>query len=192
MRDRLSPSSIADSKIRNVKTAQKAVTLWLTSVICRITQRLCAVIRPSREFALSRTRLDYVGLLQSDFSNLLLRALPNEAFDSLAPVMQRVDLPLKFVLVEPNVLNDLICFLESIPSSLVATSSDHEIVEVGHIRYEGMSRMHLLLKVSKTPNKTFMQAAGRGICVPTSAFLSVVEQVRAANDLLLRYVHCCE
>lgn len=130
--------------------------------------------------------------LQSDVSNLLLRALPNEAFDLLAPVMQRVDLPLKFVLVEPNVLNDSVFFLESGLGSLVATSSDDEIVEVGHIGYEGMSGMHLLLKVSKTPNKTFMQAEGRGICVPTSSFLSMVEQVPAANDLLLRYMHCCE
>jgi CRP-like cAMP-binding protein len=129
---------------------------------------------------------------QSTVSNLLLRALPPEAFDLLKPAMQRIDLPLKFELVTPDVPNDQVVFLERGLGSLVATSSDNEIVEVGHIGYEGLAGMHVLLKVPKTPNKTFMQAEGNGISVPTSVFLGMVGQIPAANDLLLRYVHCCE
>lgn len=129
---------------------------------------------------------------QSTVSNLLLRALPPEAFDILKSAMQRVDLPLKFELVTPDVPNDHVVFLERGLASLVATSSDNEIVEVGHIGYEGLAGMHVMLKVPKTPNKTFMQAEGSGISVPTSAFLGMVEEMPAANDLLLRYVHCCE
>ncbi|MGV1873729.1 Crp/Fnr family transcriptional regulator [Agrobacterium rosae] len=129
---------------------------------------------------------------QSTVSNLLLRALPAEAFDLLKSAMQRVDLPVRFELVAPNVPNDLVYFLERGLGSIVAKSSDDETVEVGHIGYEGMSAAHILLKVPKTPNKTFMQAEGTGISVPTSEFLRMVEQVPAANELLLRYVHCCE
>lgn len=129
---------------------------------------------------------------QSTVSNLLLRALPLEAFELLRPAMQQVDLPLKYELVTAGVANNLVYFLERGLGSIVATSSDDEIVEVGHIGYEGMSGAHILLKVPKTPNRTFMQAEGSGISVPTAVFLNMVEQVPAANDLLLRYVHCSE
>nr|WP_281517769.1 Crp/Fnr family transcriptional regulator [Ferranicluibacter rubi] len=123
---------------------------------------------------------------------MLLRALPADAFDLLKPAMELVDLPLRFELVAPDVPNDVVYFLERGLGSIVATSSDDETVEVGHIGYEGMSGAHVLLKVPKTPNKTFMQAEGSGLSVPTTVFLNMVKQVPPANDLLLRYVHCCE
>jgi len=130
--------------------------------------------------------------LQTNISNLLLRALPPEAYSLLQPSMQRVELPVKFDLITPNVPTHLVYFLERGLGSLVATNSDDEAVEVGHIGFEGMTGSHLLLKVEQTPNKAFMQVEGSGISVPTAVLLSVVEQVQAANDLLLRYVHCCE
>jgi len=129
---------------------------------------------------------------QSTVLNLLLRALPAEAFEVLRPAMQQVDLPVKFELVTAGVPNENVFFLERGLGSLVATSSDDDVVEVGHIGYEGMAGAHVLLKVPKTPNRTFMQAEGTGISVPTAVFLNMVEQVPSANDLLLRYVHCCE
>jgi CRP-like cAMP-binding protein len=131
-------------------------------------------------------------LLQANTSNLLLRAISPEAYAILQPSMQRVEMPLKFDLVIPDVATDLVYFLERGLGSLVATNSDDESVEVGHIGYEGMAGTHVLLKVEETPNKAFMQVAGSGISVPAAVLLSMVEQVPSANDLLLRYVHCCE
>ena len=130
--------------------------------------------------------------LQENAKNLLLRALPPEAYALLQPSMERVELPLKFDLVIPDAATDLVYFLERGLGSLVATNSDDESVEVGHIGYEGMTGSHVLLKVEETPSKAFMQVEGSGISVPTSVLLSMVEQVPMANDLLLRYVHCCE
>ena len=131
-------------------------------------------------------------LLQANTANLLLRALPPEAYALLHPSMQRVELPLKFDLVLPDVATDLVYFLERGLGSLVASNSEDESVEVGHPGYESMSGTHILLKVEQTPNKTFMQVAGSDISVPKEALLAMVEQVPTANDLLLRYVHCCE
>jgi len=130
--------------------------------------------------------------LQENAKNLLLRALPPGAYALLQPSMERVELPLKFDLVIPDAATDLVYFLERGLGSLVATNSDDESVEVGHIGYEGMTGSHVLLKVEETPSKAFMQVEGSGISVPTSVLLSMVEQVPMANDLLLRYVHCCE
>jgi|GEM_PF-5853158 len=41
--------------------------------------------------------------------------------------------------------------------------ADGETIEVGHVGYEGMSAIHLLLKTKQTPSKTFMQVAGSGL-----------------------------
>ncbi|MDI6028682.1 Crp/Fnr family transcriptional regulator [Corticibacterium sp. UT-5YL-CI-8] len=130
--------------------------------------------------------------LQSEMQNLLLRALPAEAFEVLRPVMSHVELPLRSELVTVDVPTELVHFLESGLASIVATNSENEAVEVGHIGYEGMSGAHILLKVAQSSTKTFMQAEGTSISVPVSALLSMVEQYPAANDLLLRYVYCCE
>ncbi|MBY3122325.1 Crp/Fnr family transcriptional regulator [Rhizobium leguminosarum] len=133
----------------------------------------------------------------SDFShsnvqNLLLRALAPEAFDLLRGTMQPVELPVKFELIAPDVPSETAYFLESGLGSVVAANADDEAVEVGHIGYEGMAGAHVFLKVDRTPNRTFMQVGGHGISVPVSALHSMAQQVPSANDLLLRYVHCCE
>ncbi|KEQ07423.1 Crp/Fnr family transcriptional regulator [Pseudorhizobium pelagicum] len=132
------------------------------------------------------------GLLQENTANLLLRALPSEAYALLQPSMQRVELPVKFDLLTAGAATDFVYFLERGLGSLVATNLDNKSVEVGHIGFEGMTGSHLLLKVEQTPNRAFMQVEGSGISVPTAVLLSMVEQVPAAHDLLLRYVHCCE
>jgi hypothetical protein len=53
---------------------------------------------------------------------------------------------------------------------MVATSSDDEAVEIGHIGREGASGMHVMLAVDTVPNRTFMQVEGSGILVPTRTF----------------------
>ncbi|TCU11657.1 Crp/Fnr family transcriptional regulator [Rhizobium laguerreae] len=129
---------------------------------------------------------------QSNIQNLLLRALAPEAFDLLLPALQAIELPTNFELISPGVPSGTVYFLESGLASIVATNSDGESVEVGHVGYEGMAGAHVLQKVDQTPNRTFMQVEGHGISVPVSALLSIVERVSSANDLLLRYVHCCD
>ncbi|ACS60034.1 Crp/Fnr family transcriptional regulator [Rhizobium leguminosarum] len=129
---------------------------------------------------------------QSDVRNLLLRALEPEAFDLLRAAMQPVALPAKLEVIAPDVPSEAAYFLESGLASVVATNADDESVEVGHVGYEGMAGAHVLLKVNQTPNRTFMQAEGHGISVPVSALLSMAERVPSANDLLLRYAHCCD
>jgi CRP-like cAMP-binding protein len=129
---------------------------------------------------------------QSTIQNLILRALDSQAFEALRPAMESVELPVKFELVASNAPTDSIYFLEAGLGSVVASNSDDESVEVGHIGYEGMAGYHLVLKVDQTPNRTFMQVAGRGIKIPTAALLAVLDEVPSARDLLLRYTHCCE
>ena len=127
-----------------------------------------------------------------DSRNLLLRALPVDAFDMLVADAQTIQLPLKYVLVEADQPNDHVCFVEDGLASMVASNAEDEAVEVGHIGYEGMAGAHILLKTDSTPNRTFMQVAGTGLQVTVEAFERVLKAFPEVNALFLNYVHCCD
>nr|WP_245494654.1 MULTISPECIES: Crp/Fnr family transcriptional regulator [Rhizobium] len=100
--------------------------------------------------------------------------------------MERVDLPVRYVLVEDGVAPEYIDFIESGLGSVVATSSDGESIEVGR---EGASGMHVMLAVPATPGRTFMQVSGSGIRVPIGVFTDAVASDAETRDFFLRYVH---
>ncbi|MGO4441486.1 Crp/Fnr family transcriptional regulator [Rhizobium sp. RAF56] len=129
---------------------------------------------------------------QSTVENRLLDAIDPYVFDLLRPAMEIVDLPVRHVLAESNTPNSHVYFLESGLASMVATSSDDEAVEVGHIGREGLGGYHVLLMTDRTPHRTFMQVGGTGISVPVDHFLQTIDEHKPTRDLLLRYVHSAD
>ncbi|MBW8791969.1 MAG: Crp/Fnr family transcriptional regulator, partial [Rhizobium leguminosarum] len=132
------------------------------------------------------------GLDQRSVRNLLLKALPADAFDLLTADAETVHLPSRHVLVESDQPNENVCFIEEGLASMVATSAEDEAVEVGHVGYEGMVGAHVVLKTDTTPNRTFLQVAGSGLLVAVKTLKRVSAEFPAVNDLLLNYVHCCD
>jgi CRP-like cAMP-binding protein len=126
---------------------------------------------------------------QSGTHNTLLKTVSPQVFARFARDMERVELPLRYVLVEDNVAPEHIYFLESGLASVVATSSDDEAIEVGHIGREGASGMHIMLAIPSTPGRTFMQVAGSGTRVPLEVFTKAVSADPETRDFFLRYVH---
>jgi CRP-like cAMP-binding protein len=119
--------------------------------------------------------------------------MPQASFERLRPHLERVDLPLKEVLVPPGTETTHVHFLESGLGSIVASGLDEdEHIEVGHIGSEGMSGAHLVLGSLQSPNRTFMQVAGSGLRIEAVAFMQAVEDDRAIRRLLLRYIHSYE
>jgi CRP-like cAMP-binding protein len=129
---------------------------------------------------------------QKQLNNWLLRALPESVFNELKPSLTSVELPLKHVLVETDLPTCNMCFIESGLASVVATSADNENIEVGHIGREGVSGTHLLLKADTTPTRTFMQVAGKGLMVPASELMAILDVHSEARDIFMRYIHCSE
>jgi CRP-like cAMP-binding protein len=76
---------------------------------------------------------------QFQIQNRLLKAMPSMCFAALADQLELVDLPLGHVLVEPDLPTTRVFFLEGGLGSIVATASDGERTEVGHVGYERMS-----------------------------------------------------
>ncbi|MBX5142282.1 Crp/Fnr family transcriptional regulator [Rhizobium lentis] len=129
---------------------------------------------------------------QSDIRNLLLKALPAEAFQKLTGDGSLIELPARHVLVEADQPNEYVCFIEGGLASMVAANGDDEAVEVGHIGHDGMSGLHVLLRTDTTPNRTFVQVAGSGVQVSVKSFKQVLAEIPVANELFLKYMHCCD
>jgi CRP-like cAMP-binding protein len=129
---------------------------------------------------------------QDEVRNRLLKALPADVFAVLVNQLEPIDLPLKRVLVEKDIPTTSVVFLETGLGSVVATSSDDEVVEVGHVGLEGMSGIHVVLRTRQTPNRTFMQVAGSGLKLSAEVFERFVQEHPPAMDLFLRYVQSCE
>lgn len=132
------------------------------------------------------------AIFQGSVRNRLLSALPEQAFERLRPFMKTIDLPLRHVLVDADVPTDQVCFIESGLGSVVAISSDGEIVEVGHVGREGVSGFHVFLATERTPNKTFMHVEGSGIIVPVAELFSAFTLDTSLRDFFLRYVQTCQ
>ncbi|MBX4958397.1 Crp/Fnr family transcriptional regulator [Rhizobium lentis] len=129
---------------------------------------------------------------QRNVRNLLLKALPAEAFQKLTGDGSLIELPARHVLVEADQPNEDVCFIEDGLASMVAANGDDEAVEVGHIGLDGMSGLHVLLRTDTTPNRTFVQVAGSGVRVSVKSFSQVLAEFPAADELFLKYMHCCD
>ncbi|MBX5136504.1 Crp/Fnr family transcriptional regulator [Rhizobium lentis] len=129
---------------------------------------------------------------QSDIRNLLLKALPAEAFQKLTGDGSLIELPARHVLVEADQPNEYVYFIEGGLASMVAANGDDEAVEVGHIGHDGISGLHVLLRTDTTPNRTFVQVAGSGVQVSVKSFKQVLAEFPVANELFLKYMHCCD
>jgi CRP-like cAMP-binding protein len=130
-------------------------------------------------------------LSQDKVRNLLLRAASPDAFALIAPHMRAIQLPLKLTLVEQDEPNQTICFLERGLASVVAITTEDEMVEVGHIGSEGATGLHTALHANQSPSKTFMQGEGIGYLVPVSVITSALESLPEFRALVLRYIHSC-
>jgi len=122
--------------------------------------------------------------------NRLLASLAPAGRDRLMALGERVDLPVRLTLVEPNAPTSHVYFPEQGLGSVVASSrNEAERIEVGHLGFEGMTGFHVLLGVDRTPNHTFMQVAGSGWRVPVRSLLPLLQDDADLRTHLLRYVH---
>lgn len=128
---------------------------------------------------------------QAAVQNRLLKVLSPEAFALFSPHLELVELPVKHVLVEVGQPTTHLCFIERGLASMVATSTDDESVEIGHIGREGMSGEHVVLRADHTLNTTFMQVAGSGYLMPAALLTDILMTNPPLQQLFLRYIHSC-
>ena len=120
-------------------------------------------------------------------SNLLLAALSESDHELLYPHLEPVEIALKQDIELPNASIENVYFPESGMVSTVSGSEDGN-VEVGLIGREGVNGVPILLGADSSPNKVYVQVAGRALRIGADDFRNAVEQSESLRSMLLRYV----
>jgi CRP-like cAMP-binding protein len=121
-------------------------------------------------------------------SNQLLASLSTRDFDLLEPHLESVTLGMRKSLEKPNKRIEAVYFPESGFASVVAIQSGGKQVEVGLIGREGMTGLPIVLGNHRSPHSTYIQAAGTGKCIPSTALRDATRTSLSLRDSLLKYV----
>jgi len=118
--------------------------------------------------------------------NTLLASLSTSDFDLLAPHLESVTLPLRKMLEKRRI--EAIYFPETGFASVVAIRRDGKEVEVGLIGREGMTGLPIVLGNHRSPHAVYIQASGKGHCIPASELRQAIGASTSLRDSLLKFV----
>ncbi len=122
-------------------------------------------------------------------SNRILSRLTREDFDSLAPHLVPVDLPLRKPIETPNKVIEYVYFVERGFASVVASGQATRSIEVGLIGREGVTGLAVIMGANRSPNATYIQLAGRGLRMPAANLHGAMDRSASLRRTLLQYGH---
>ena len=120
--------------------------------------------------------------------NRILSRLSAADMALLKPDLERVDLPLRYVLGVPNKPIKHSYFIEYGLASIVAANG-HKRLEVGLIGCEGMSGIPIVLGNDRSPHETFMQVPGNGLRISADKLRKAISRSRSLERTLLSFAH---
>jgi CRP-like cAMP-binding protein len=117
--------------------------------------------------------------------NRLLARLSPQSLERLP--LQDVDLPVNFVLYEPNQPIQYSYFPDEGVLSVVSLMENGSIIEVGTIGREGMACAVVLLETNSVPYRCFVQVEGKGRRVAAGRLKEAAEVDSELRRVILRY-----
>ena len=127
-----------------------------------------------------------IQVQQSSVCNRLLQVLSPGDFKRLR--LERVSLPVKLVLVEPQVPIEHLYFMERGMTSITTATSAGQI-EIGMIGREGLvAAAPVILGVNRSLHCHFVQMPGEGLRIATEDLLAALEQSPFLRLILMRGV----
>ena len=119
--------------------------------------------------------------------NRLLSALSRELQLRLIPRTEKVSLPVRLLLYEPETPIGNVYFPLSGVVSLVLPLRDGTSVEIGTVGNEGLVGTPLFLGVDRSPTRAFVQVAGQSLKMRADAFRRSVQEFPELAELVRRY-----
>jgi CRP-like cAMP-binding protein len=120
--------------------------------------------------------------------NRLLSSLSKADFGLLQPYLESVGLAVRQVLETPNRRIDDVYFIDSGFASVVAIQAKQTKAEIGLIGREGMTGLAVVLGNHRSPQSTYIQAAGQGRRIDASELRKAMNSSPSLQGLLLKYV----
>jgi CRP-like cAMP-binding protein len=122
-------------------------------------------------------------------SNRILARLDTGATRLLTPHLQPVNLPVLRQLERRDRRTDFVYFIDSGFASVVADGGSDRSVEVGLIGREGMTGLGIIMGSDRTPNDTYMQAAGSGRRIAVAKLQDAMEKSASLQKTFLQWCH---
>ena len=119
--------------------------------------------------------------------NVLLGALPADELARMAPSLEWVSLPRRFVLDSPDIEIESVYFPTSGIASVVAVGSRGEQVDTAMTGREGMTGLAVFLGTGQMPVQTIVQVAMSGFRMPAGDLRAELERGGLLVNLLQRY-----
>lgn len=128
------------------------------------------------------------GIVQL-ITNQILRALPPGDLDAILPHLERVPLQVRTVLIEADQPVPYVYFIEHGLASVIAHPHTDNPIEVGIIGHEGLAGLPVALQVDRSPLQVFMQVAGSGLRMTTTAFRQAMTDSEPLRNAMALYTH---
>jgi CRP-like cAMP-binding protein len=100
------------------------------------------------------------------YRNRILAALPADELERINPFLERVDLQLKHVLIDPNRPIEHVYFVEEGIVSILGVMEDGTAVETATVGNEGMVGVPVFLGTDRMAAQAFTQVSGWGHRLP--------------------------
>lgn len=120
--------------------------------------------------------------------NRLLQSLSVSDLALLTPSFVPVSLKLKLVIEKPNKRIENVFFPDTGIISVVAEHGNDTKAEIGIIGWEGMSGTAIVLANDRSPNSTYVQAAGEGRRIAAPELRRAMNESRTLHAAFLKYV----
>ena len=120
-------------------------------------------------------------------TNRLLAALPALTLDNWKPHLERVDLPLGFVVYESGDQIAHVYFPTTAIASLMYVMENGSSAEIAVVGNDGVVGISVFMGGYTTPSRAVVQSAGYSYRVTAARFTTLLEQDTALQRLLLRY-----
>lgn len=113
---------------------------------------------------------------QSDVHNRILRLLPASEYRSIARHLEHLELPKEFSIAEPDRRPEFIYFFEHGICSIVASSPEGQKSEAGIFGRDSFGPAGVANGVEHNVLDTYVQVAGEGYRLPTTAFITLLAE----------------
>jgi CRP-like cAMP-binding protein len=123
---------------------------------------------------------------QSQIQNKLLLKLTTEDFNSVWPLIERVDLPLKQEIITRGEIISYVYFPENCVASMLAKTESVSAIEVGMCGFEGMTDM-VVRAGDRSALASVVQVAGAAWRIKAEDCARLLHSVPSLNEVTLRY-----
>lgn len=124
----------------------------------------------------------------STATNAVLRCLPDNVMESLAPHLEAIELPVRMQLERPYQAIQHVYFPTSGFASIVANGGG-DAVEVGMVGREGVTATAVILGAVHSPHDTYIQSAGEGFRIVAGELLNQIAAHAALGACLRLSCH---